>query len=36
VAYTITAVTTVVVLFTRLNPFWLFLIAGALGLAGVV
>jgi chromate transporter len=36
VAYTITAVTTLVVLFTRLNPFWLFLIAGALGLAGLV
>ncbi|RPH74584.1 MAG: chromate transporter [Candidatus Rokuibacteriota bacterium] len=36
VAYTITAVTTVVVLFTRINPVWLFAAAGALGLLGVV
>jgi chromate transporter len=36
VAYTITAVTTIVVLFTRINPVWLFAAAGALGLLGVV
>ena len=36
VAYTITAVTMVVVLFTRINPVWLFAAAGALGLLEVV
>ena len=35
-AYTITAVTTAVVLFTRVNPVWLFVAAGALGLLGLV
>jgi chromate transporter len=36
VALTITAVTTVVVLFTRINPVWLFGAAGLLGLLGLV
>jgi chromate transporter len=35
-AYTITAVTAVLVLFTRINPVWLFVAAGALGLLGLV
>jgi chromate transporter len=34
--YAITVATTVLVIFTRLNPLWLFAIAGALGLAGLV
>lgn len=36
VAYTITAATAALVLFTRLNPVWLFVIAGGLGLLGLV
>jgi chromate transporter len=35
-AYAITAVTTALVLFTRVNPIWLFLAAGVLGLLGLV
>jgi chromate transporter len=35
-AYGITAVTTALVLFTRINPLWLFLGAGLLGLLGLV
>jgi len=34
--YGITALTTALVLCTRLNPLWLFAVAGALGLAGLV
>ena len=34
--YGITALTTGLVLFTRLNPLWLFAIAAGLGLAGLV
>jgi chromate transporter len=36
VAYTITGLTTTVALFTRINPVWLFVIAGGLGLLGLV
>jgi len=36
VALTITAVTTGLVLFTRINPVWLFAAAGLLGLLGLV
>lgn len=36
VAYAITGLTAVVVLFTRVNPVWLFVIAGGLGLLGLV
>jgi chromate transport protein ChrA len=36
IAYAISAVTTALVLFTRVNPLWLFLGAGLLGLLGVV
>lgn len=36
VALTITAVTTVLVLLTRINPVWLFAAAGLLGLLGLV
>jgi chromate transporter len=36
VAYTITAATTALVLCTRINPVWLFVAAGLLGLLGVV
>ena len=36
IAYAITAVTTALVLFTRVNPLWLFLAAGLLGLLGLV
>ena len=36
VAYGVTAVTTVITFATRLNPIWLFLIAGALGYAGLI
>ena len=35
-AYSVTAATTVLVLVTRVNPLWLFLAAGALGLLGLV
>ena len=35
-AYAITAVTTALVLGTRVNPIWLFVAAGALGLLGLV
>ena len=34
--YAITAATTVVIVLTRVNPLWLFLIAGVLGVAGLV
>lgn len=34
--YAITAVTAAVMLFTRLNPLWLFAAAGALGVLGLV
>ena len=34
--YAITVATIVLVMFTRLNPLWLFAIAGVLGLAGMV
>jgi chromate transporter len=36
VAYAITAATAVLVVSTRVNPLWLFVAAGALGLAGLV
>jgi chromate transporter len=36
IAYVITAVTAVLVLLTRINPLWLFLGAGLLGLLGLV
>jgi len=36
VAYAVTAITAVITYMTRLNPAWLFLIAGLLGLAGLV
>jgi chromate transporter len=36
VAYAVTAITAVITYMTRLNPVWLFLIAGLLGLAGLV
>lgn len=35
-AYAVTAVTAVITYATRLNPIWLFLIGGALGLAGLI
>jgi chromate transporter len=35
-AYAITAATAALVVFTRVNPLWLFVAAGALGLAGLV
>jgi chromate transporter len=36
VAVAITVVTMVITFFTRLNPIWLFLVGGMLGLAGLV
>jgi len=36
VAYAVTAATAVITYATRLNPIWLFLLAGALGLAGLI
>jgi len=36
VAYGIAAVTTALVLFTRVNPLWIFVGAGVLGLLGPV
>jgi chromate transporter len=36
VAYAITGLTAAVVLLTRVNPVWLFVIAGGLGLLGLV
>jgi chromate transporter len=35
-AYIVTAVTAVITYATRLNPIWLFLLAGMLGLAGLI
>jgi chromate transporter len=35
-AYIVTAVTAVITYATRLNPIWLFLLAGILGLAGLI
>ena len=35
-AYVVTAVTAVITYATRLNPIWLFLVGGALGLAGLI
>lgn len=35
-AYAVTAVTAVITYATRLNPIWLFLVGGALGLAGLI
>ena len=36
VAYALTAVTAVITYATRLNPIWLFLVGGALGLMGLI
>ncbi len=36
VAYAVTAVSAVITYATRLNPIWLFLVAGVLGLAGLI
>jgi chromate transporter len=36
IAYAVTAITAVITYATRLNPIWLFLLGGALGLAGLI
>jgi chromate transporter len=36
IAYAVTAVTAAITYATRLNPIWLFLLAGVLGLAGLI